>query len=132
MNQKEKIEISIEIKGYEHNKTILSTLQEATVSTEPPTLRLTYEYYPAEDGTGGYQYRIYQGTDANNLFTHYHRRFLNIKVIPAIRDVESEMKSLRKSPINQLINQYDIRKEELEKSQPLLRKKAMKFYLLMN
>lgn len=124
MNKKEKIEISIEIKGYEHNKTILSTLQEATVSTEPPTLRLTYEYYPAEDGTGGYQYRIYQGTDANNLFTHYHRRFLNIKVIPAIRDVESEMKSMRKSPINQLINQYDIRKEELEKIATALKEKS--------
>ncbi|TDK61794.1 DUF2813 domain-containing protein [Bacillus salipaludis] len=116
MENGEKIEVMIEIQGYEHNKTILSTLCDATVSTSPKTLRFTYEYYPVKKVNGKYQYmyRIYQGNDVDNAFTPFLRRYLNIKVIPAIRDVESEMRNTRRSPVNQLIKQYEINKEELQ------------------
>jgi putative ATP-dependent endonuclease of the OLD family len=115
MESGEKIEILIEIQGYEHNKTILSTLCDATISTSPKTLRFTYEYYPTKkvNGKNQYMYRIYQGNDVGNPFTSFHRRFLNIKVIQAIRDVESEMRNRRRSPISHLIKQYEIDKEEL-------------------
>lgn len=116
MENGKKVKIVIEIQNYDHNKTILSTLCDATVSTTPKTLRLTYEYYPAKQVNGKYQYqyRIHQGDDVDNAFTPYHRRFLNIKVIHAIRDVESEMRNSRRSPINNLIKQYNINKEELQ------------------
>ncbi|TKH06159.1 ATP-dependent endonuclease, partial [Peribacillus simplex] len=57
-------------------------------------------------------------------FNHYHRRFLNLNVIHAMRDVESEMKHIRRSPINQLIKQYDIRKEELDEIALALKEKS--------
>lgn len=116
MENGEKIEIMIEIQNYEHNKTILSTLCDATVSTSPKTLRLTYEYYPSKTVNGKFQYmyRIFQGNNIDNTFAPFHRRFLNIKIIPAIRDVDSEMRNNRKSPVNQLIKQYEINKEELQ------------------
>ncbi|WP_019156818.1 ATP-dependent nuclease, partial [Robertmurraya massiliosenegalensis] len=101
---------------FEHNQNILSVLSDATVSDEPPTLRLTYLYYPIPkaDGTNEYQYTIFQGTNKDIEFTHTHRKYLNIKVINAIRDVESEMKNTRRSPVNQLLRQYQIDKSELE------------------
>src|SRR5699024_3264393 len=44
MKKGEIIEIIIEVRGYDHNQTILSMLSDATISVDPPTLRLTYRY----------------------------------------------------------------------------------------
>jgi putative ATP-dependent endonuclease of OLD family len=112
----EQIEISIEIQNYEHNKSLLSILSDATVSDDPPTLRLTYSFYPVEQATGvnDYQYSIYLGENQTIEFTHFHRKYLNIKVINALRDVENEMKNSKKSPIVHLIKQYEFERQELE------------------
>jgi putative ATP-dependent endonuclease of OLD family len=117
MENGEEIEITIEIRGYEHNKNIMAVLSDATVSDTPPTLRLTYLYFPAvekEDGTKEYEYVIYQGVNPDNLFKHNHRKYLNIRIINAIRDVESELRNSRKSPITQLLKQYEIDMKELK------------------
>ncbi len=126
METGEEIEIVIEIKGFEHNQNILSILSDATVSDEPPTLRLTYRYYPIlkADGTYEYQYSIYQGNNQDIEFTHLQRKYLNLKVINAIRDVESEMKNIRRSPVNQLLRQYQIDKSELENIAEKLKEKS--------
>ncbi|CAM3930366.1 ATP-dependent nuclease [Bacillus wiedmannii] len=116
MENGKEIKISIDIKGFDHNKALLATLSDATLKDKPATLRLTYHYFATKktDGTYEYQYRIFQGTKEDVPFNHYHRRYLNLKIIPAIRDVETEMRNTRKSPINQLLKNYDIRKEELK------------------
>lgn len=116
MENGEEIEISIDIRGFDHNKNLLSILSDGTIEDNPCTIRLTYRYYATlnNDGTYTYQYKILQGNSEEIQFTHYHRRFLNIKVIPPIRDVEAELRNKRKSPINQLIKEYDIKQEELE------------------
>jgi len=116
MENGEEIKVSIDIKGFDHNKMLLATLSDATLKDNPATLRLTYHYFATQnnDGTYEYQYRIFQGIKEDVPFTHYHRRYLNLKVIPAIRDVEAEMKNINKSPINRLLKNYDIRREELK------------------
>lgn len=116
MEKGEEVKVTIDIKGFAHNRMLLAILSDATLQDDPATLRLTYHYFPTkkDDGTYEYQYRIFQGTKEDVAFNHYHRRYLNIKVIPAIRDVETEMKNIRISPINQLLKNYDIRKEELK------------------
>jgi putative ATP-dependent endonuclease of OLD family len=110
------IEIVVEIRGYEHNRNILAVLSDATVSTSPHTLRLNYKYYPIPraDGSNAYEYKIFQGNDENQSFTYKQRKYLNLKVIKALRDVESEMKSSKHSPVLQLLRQYDIDKNELK------------------
>ncbi|WP_166000859.1 AAA family ATPase [Bacillus sp. Cs-700] len=120
----EEIEISIEIRGYDHNRMLMATLSDATISDSPPTLRLTYQYYSSKnpDGSYNYMFRIYQGDKTETPFSHYHRKYLNLRVINAIRDVESEMKNTRKSPVNQLLKGYDIRKEELQNIADKLKK----------
>lgn len=121
------IEISIEITGFDHNQNILSILSDATVSDDDtPIIKLTYRYYPlpTESGTNEYQYTIYQGNKPNVQFTHAQRKYLNLKVINAIRDVESEMKNARRSPVNQLLKQYQIDKNELEEIAKKLKEKS--------
>ncbi|NOU83902.1 AAA family ATPase [Paenibacillus sp. LMG 31459] len=116
MGNGEEIEIAIEIQGYEHNRNVLAELRDATVSESPHTLRLTYKYYPVPkpDGTNTYQFIIFQGLDENQWFSSQHRKYLNIKVIKALRDVEAEMKNSKRSPLLQLLRQYEIEKEELD------------------
>ena len=116
MENKEEIEIMIEVQGFENNKTLLAVLCDASISKSPPTLRFTYRYYPIEkeDGTIEYMFNIFQGVDEAELFTHRQRKYFNIRVINALRDVETELKNSKKSPLAQLLKDYDFDKKELE------------------
>ncbi|MFC3750094.1 ATP-dependent endonuclease [Paenibacillus sp. GCM10012306] len=111
------IEIVIEIKSFSHNKNLLCQLSDATVKASPDTLRLTYRYFPRirEDGSiEGYIFKIFKGENEDNEFTHIDRKYLNIKVIKALRDVEAEIKNSRKSPLSVLLKAYDIEKAKLD------------------
>ncbi|MEQ8477450.1 MAG: AAA family ATPase [Fulvivirga sp.] len=113
----EVIKIAIELKGYEKILQLVANLRDAVISDDPPTLRLVYVFQPILDENKEiirYDYLIYQGNNPENSFTHQNRSLLNIKVIRALRDVERELKSLKKSPIFQLVNQFEIPKSELE------------------
>ncbi|MFC0215044.1 ATP-dependent endonuclease [Paenibacillus chartarius] len=117
MKKGEIIEIVIEIKRFSHNKNLLCQLSDATVKTSPDTLRLTYRYFPRfrEDGTiENYSYKIFKGDNEDIEFTHLDRKYLNIKVIKALRDVEAEIKNSRKSPLSVLLKAYNIEKSKLE------------------
>lgn len=116
MENGEVIEIALELKGYEKNAQLLVKFQDAVISDNPPTLRLAYKFGPLKDDEGrisGYQYITYLGNNEQYTLTPSHRILLNIKVIKALRDVEREMRALKKSPVFQLVNQYEIREEEL-------------------
>ncbi|ADU31292.1 ATP-dependent nuclease [Evansella cellulosilytica] len=115
MKNGDEIEIIIEIKGFEHNKSLLSMLADATIRASEPVIRLTYHYFPVTNINGKYEYEytIFQGEKTEVAFNHSHRKYLNLKVINAIRDVEAELKNIRRSPINQLLKQYKIDKDEL-------------------
>jgi len=117
MENMKEIEISIYISGYKHNKTILAVLSDATVMDNgEEALLITYKYYPTarENGKVEYQYNIYKAGDPVKLFNHEDRKYINIKVIKAIRDVEGEMKNARTSPINKLLDKYSIDTEDLK------------------
>jgi putative ATP-dependent endonuclease of OLD family len=112
------IKIQIEIKNYEKNRHLVSQLSDAVVSITPPTLRITYKYYPVRDETNEilhYNYLIYKGTNEANLFTKEDRNFLNIHVIGALRDVERELNAKKRSPLYKLVQEYGIATEDLEK-----------------
>ncbi|MGX5641833.1 ATP-dependent nuclease [Bacillus toyonensis] len=111
-NNKEIIEIAIEIQGFEHNTALLATFCDATINTNPPTIRITYEFAPISDKE--YGYLIYLGEDKSFAFTHQHRKMLNLKVISGLRDANSDFRNFKKSPFNQLLKQYDFDKEVLK------------------
>ncbi|QDS36205.1 ATP-dependent nuclease [Brevibacillus brevis] len=117
MENGEEIEVIIEIKSFTHIKNILCQISGATISADSETLRITYRYYPIKDDEGkivDYDYIIFKGENEAERFGPSDRRYLNLKVIKPIRDVDSEMKNFKKSPLNSLLEQYDIDKKDLE------------------
>lgn len=117
IENKQEIEITIEIQGFENNKALLAVLSDATISLNPPTLSITYSYAPIEKEKASiieYVFNIYQGKDKTIPFTHRQRKYFNMRVISALRDVENEFKNSKKSPILNLLNEYDIDKDELK------------------
>lgn len=119
MDNEEEIRIDIYISGYENNKTILAVLQDATVlsANGKEELMITYRYAPYIDSFGktSYQFSIYMADDESRHFTANERKYLNIKVIKALRDVENDIKNSRISPIKKMLNEYEINKTELER-----------------
>ena len=118
MENKEEILIEIYIDNYDQNKTILAVFQDATVMTEDgkEVLKFTYRFFPYinEGGVAEYQYNIYKGNDETKKFDSYERKYLNIKVVKALRDVEGEMRNSRTSPIQKMLKNYAIDKQDLE------------------
>lgn len=111
------IKIKVFISNYEDNGNIMAQLSDATVNDNgEKKLLITYKYYPIEnkEGKNEYSYIIFKGENEDNKFTYEDRKYLNIKVIKAIRDVESEINNSRTSPLNKLIKSYCIEKSELE------------------
>lgn len=118
MDNQEEIRIDIYISGYQNNKTILAVLQDATVinENEEEQLLITYRFAPYVDSLGNisYQYTIFMANDESRRFTARERKFLNLKVVNALRDVEGDMRNSRTSPVKKLLKEYAIDKEQIE------------------
>lgn len=117
MENDEEIEISIYISNYRNNRVILAMLQGATVMDNgEETLKFTYKFFPHTDDMGNkeYEFLIFMGDDENRIFGALQRKYLNIKVIKALRDVESELRNSRLSPVKKMLDEYSIDKQELE------------------
>ena len=119
MENKEEIVIEVYIENYSNNKTILTVFQDATVKNEKgkEVLKLTYRFFPYIDDAGNieYQYNIFKGNDETKKFGSYERKYLNLKVIKALRDVEGEIRNTRTSPIQRMLKDYAIDKKDLER-----------------
>ncbi|APZ50152.1 ATP-dependent endonuclease [Jeotgalibaca sp. PTS2502] len=115
MDNKEIIEISIEIQNYEKNNKLFAMLSDACISNNPNTIKLTYRYFPQvkDNGKQEYEYIIFQGNNEHLPFGYRERKYLNAKVIPALRDTEKEIRNIRKSPINTLLKNYQFDLDEL-------------------
>ena len=111
----DQIFIEIYFKNYEDNQNLLAQLADATVMLEgEEALKLTYKFYKKDETSTDFTYVIYKGDDETRVFTYEDRKMLNIRVIKAIRDVESEMRNSRTSPLTQIIKQkYTISKDVL-------------------
>lgn len=117
MENGEEIVISVYISNYKNNRVILAMLQGATVMENgEETLKITYKFFPHTDDMGNkeYEFVIFMGDDEKRIFGSSERKYLNIKVIKALRDVESELRNSRLSPVKKMLDEYSIDKQELE------------------
>lgn len=119
MDNDEEIQIDIYISNYKTNKTVLTVLQDATVKDADGNeiLQITYKFFPHYDENGNkeYEFNIYKANDEAKRFGSYERKYLNLKVIKALRDVEGEMRNSRTSPVKKMLDEYSIDKEELKR-----------------
>ena len=94
MTSGEEIVIELYFSNFEGNKNILAQLMDATVMLDgKESLKLTFKFYPSKPiaDRHEYNYIIFKGDDMTRRFSYEDRKYLNIRVIKAIRDVESEI-----------------------------------------
>lgn len=119
MENNKEIRIDIFISNYKENRTVLTVLEGATVknASGEEELQITYKFFPHIDDNGNkeYEFNIYKANDESRRFGAYERKYLNLKVVKALRDVEGEMKNSRTSPIKKMLDEYSIDKEELKR-----------------
>ena len=112
----EEIEITLQIKGYEHSNKLLAQFKDAVVDSDPPTLQFRYRFFPERNDKEQivrYAYAIYKGKNEVNKFSHDDRNYINIHVIRALRDVEKDLRPGKGSTLYQLVKTYDISKDDL-------------------
>ena len=110
--------IQIYISNYRKNVAIMTMLSDATVldSEGNEVLLLSYKFFPHIDefGKKEYQYEVYMKNDMSRKFGSRERKYLNIKVIKALRDVEADLRNSKKSPVKKMLEEYKISKDVLE------------------
>ncbi len=126
MGAGEEILIEVYFANYTDNQNVLAQLTDATVMLDgKETLKLTYKFFKKDGDKPDYSYTIFKGDDEKRAFTFEDRKILNIRVIKAIRDVESEMRNSRTSPLTQIIKQkYSISKDVLDEISKALEEKG--------
>lgn len=105
------IKISLFIDGYSNTKALMAVLAKGIVNIDNKNyVKITYKYAPV-DATNldlGYTFVIFLGENEANIFGSYERRFFNVVVIKALRDVDADFNSKKRSPINSIISKYGL------------------------
>lgn len=101
------IEVSAEIVEFEDDSRLVAALGHALLEEEPMRARLTYRYAPADVGDGDqtvtYRARIYGGTNFDTPIPADWREYLHSVFLHALRDVESDIRAWRRSPLRSLL-----------------------------
>ncbi|PNQ04014.1 ATP-dependent endonuclease [Sphingobium sp. SA916] len=103
------ITVSVEIKGFEDDLDVLAVLTDFRLDDDPNTVRLTYQLrarsgvqgFPASDND--FEFVCFGGEDEAKRFSHDLRRRVTMDLLPALRDVESDLSAWRKSPLRPLV-----------------------------
>ncbi|XVS66006.1 ATP-dependent nuclease [Actinosynnema sp. CA-299493] len=108
MTEGQVIEASIDIVDFEADRKLVSVLKDALVEDEPMRARLTYRYAPIDTGEETVtkpQYRgaVYGGTDVKRQISTELRGYLYLHFLHALRDVESDIRNWRRSPLRSLL-----------------------------
>lgn len=109
VSKDDKIVVSVEIRDFEKDIDVLCVLTDFRISTDPKTVRLTYEYRPMADAGEGslssedFEFVCYGGESEAKRFGYDLRRRLTLDVLPALRDAESDLSIWRRSPLRPLI-----------------------------
>lgn len=127
MKNGNEIEIIINVRGFEHNSKLVAQFDSALVSVSPQTLEFRYKFFPNTDVFGeilSYSFSLYKGTTDKIPFTNEDRKYINIYIIKALRDVERDLKASKNSPLYKLVKKYDIQKDELKEIADLVKEAA--------
>jgi putative ATP-dependent endonuclease of the OLD family len=101
----ESIEVSLEVTDFEDEASVVATLGDALVTGKPLTARLTYRWEPDPlvDEDVVYRARLYGGADDQHISGDVRDRLITV-FMHALRDVESDVKSWRRSPLRALLD----------------------------
>lgn len=103
MEAGESIEVAIDFIGFDDNDYLVALLGEGLVDTEPLTARLTYRWSTIETGSADYRGAVYLGDSTDRRMPPDLRDRLLFAYLHALRDVETDMRSWRRSPLRSLL-----------------------------
>ena len=105
----QEIRVVVELHGFEDDDAGKAALASCMVEGEPLTGRLTYVYRPLETveateaGPGEYDFLVFGGTNERRRVAHDVRRYVSVRVLPALRDVVRDLQAWSRSPLRQLV-----------------------------
>lgn len=116
------ITIAIELSDFEDNPVIVTALSDALIGTNPLQARLTYRYGPSqtraqdEGSLPVYRGAIYGGDDLENPISASLLNYVDLMHLPALRDVESDIRNWRRSPLKSLLKEAaaDVSSDDLD------------------
>jgi len=123
MMEGEVIEISVDIDDFESEPSVVTALSDALIEGEPMRARLTYRWSPRDLGTDSattrplYDWVIVGGYGREGRVPRDMRQYLFVTYLHALRDVEDDLRSWRRSPLRQLLQAASevIKQDELDK-----------------
>ena len=102
------ITVSVEISDFEGNTDAMALLQGALIQITPPIARLTYVFRPKQNiapTASDYTFIIFPKTETSRWVSQDIRTYINVMLLPALRDVETDLQSWRRSPLRPLLEQ---------------------------
>ncbi|WP_432854875.1 AAA family ATPase [Amycolatopsis sp. CA-161197] len=122
------VTIKLELQGYDADDDAKSVLSGAAVDYSPYTARLTYRFAPRADATMSnsalrstgrpltaqdYEFVVFAG-DNEASDVRRIRREVALRVLPALRDAEGDLRSWRRSPLRDLLERLPLDQANLE------------------
>jgi putative ATP-dependent endonuclease of OLD family len=112
------VEVSLDVTDFSGEAAVVSALGDALLAGDPMTARLTYRWEPdplVEETV--YRARLYGGSDDRPVVQADIRDRLITVFMHALRDVESDVRSWRRSPLRDLLENaaLEVQPEDLEK-----------------
>jgi putative ATP-dependent endonuclease of the OLD family len=134
-----KIRVVVELSGYDDDDEAKAALASCTVAKKPLVARMTYLYRPRakieESSTAGdYEFIVFAADDEKRQIAPDVRRYISIRVLPALRDAEGDLQNWARSPLRPLLEELDVAQEKLDEihealhaaSEILLKEKPVK------
>lgn len=117
----EEISVAVELVDFEGDKAAMALLGDYLVATGPRVARLTYEYRPRPLvkkplTEADYEAVVYGGDRDDQRVGREVLRYVSLRVLPALRDAESDLASAR-SPLRRLLARVDLDPVQLTTAQ---------------
>ena len=115
------VKVVIEVTGFADDTLAKALLEDAVIDRDRLAARLTYVYRPrrgvaGSDATGPetYEHLSFRGKDEGLAFGADVRRFLSVRVLPALRDAHGDLRTWSRSPLADLLRRLAIEPERLQ------------------
>lgn len=117
----QEVTVAVELVDFEGDKAALALLGDYLVAIGPKVARLTYSYRPrplvkTASTEADYEVVVYGGDRDDQRVGREVLRYVSLRVLPALRDAESDLASAR-SPLRRLLARVDLDPAQLATAQ---------------
>ena len=115
------VTVSVDLVDFDGDKAAMALLSDYLVATGPKVARLTYAYRPrplvkSPSTEADYEAAVFGGDRDDQRVGREVLRYVSLRVLPALRDAESDLSSHR-SPLRRLLSRIDLDPTQLATAQ---------------